>query len=372
MKSAHGRLKRIPKHSHFFADQTSGRIYYIKRISGSLIKISSKTTSISEAKKFVEEELVRRFSSNPKKDQRKKLGIKNPKISELWKELLEQKSIRSKSTLTTYRISWEHGLAPFWGEKHVNEVTRDCVNLFERWYLQNHPKRNFFNTRKHLVMLFNYLKINGYIFEAPPISRLDSIINQNAKREKVGRVYSQEEIDALIQHSQGRTRLAILMGCQMGMRKMEILTRQWKHVKFKERFLSVWSSKNRKWRDVPIPKTILDILKTLKSGANDEDFIFHMQSATNRNISGQQFDKEWVKVKELASISGWDKSGQARFHDLRHTFATMTARDNWPPMIATKVLDMSLEEYERTYTHVTKSDIYKFMAKSLNSSGGTQ
>lgn len=365
MSSGHGKLKRIDKHPHYYVDGASGRIYFIKRISGAVVKISTKTKGINEAKKYVDDELIRRFSSNPGKEKRRRAGITNPKLSDLWKEVIENRGVRAEATFKSYHTAWKNGIEPFWGDKRASDVNRSTVVLYEKWYLKKHSTRTFFNTRKGLLMLFNYMEQNDYLSEVPIVEDLDPVILKKSKKTPVGRVYTDAETKSLLASSLDKHRLAIMMGRFLGMRKMEILSAKWENVIFKDRFMKVWSSKNKKWREIPLPGNVLELLTLIKSQSKGEEHIFPMARDKTRHISGQYFDKAWLKAKEKAGIVGWDIPHASRFHDLRHTFATQTARENWPPMVACKILDMSLHEYERTYVHVTKHDARKLMDRSF-------
>ena len=77
-------------------------------------------------------------------------------------------------------------------------------------------------------------------------------------------------------------------------------------------------------------------------------------------MPSQVFDKAWVSIKRSARIKG-----KARVHDIRHTFATKTARDKWPIPHATKILDMSADVYMATYVHITTDDIREYLDSSF-------
>ena len=144
------------------------------------------------------------------------------------------------------------------------------------------------------------------------------------------------------------------------MRKMELISRKWEDVDFKNSTMNVWSQKNKKWRTVPITKAFLGELKSWKKVSPSSDFIFPLKSDPRRHIKGQYFDRDWVATKEAAGIKG-----KARIHDIRHTFATKTARDNWPTAVACTVLDMSAKEYLKTYVHINEKDMASWIKGSF-------
>ena len=206
-------LEKIEGHPNYYSNEQSGKIYYRKRHHGQMVSIATGLTSIKAAKKFVEDRLIDIFSSNPKAEKRKKQGISNPLIKDLWSDLMDEKSAGSeKSTMDGYRSSWVYGLEPFWGNKTVQEINPTSITKWENWYLKTHPERVFFNTGKHFQMLLNFLKKQGLVHEAYGFRDLDEIIVKKTRRKKVGRVYTENEIKALLDNAVNeRTRLGILI-----------------------------------------------------------------------------------------------------------------------------------------------------------------
>lgn len=359
-------LQKLEKHPHYFINPISMKITFRRTVKGYPIKISTGETSIAKAKLKVDDALARRFSNDHTKEKRKRLGITNPLIKDLWDELIDEKESigASKSSMNSYHSAWTYGIAPFWGDKTCNEISDKTQKLYEAWYLKDNPERTYFNTMKYLGMLFRYIQKKGYIRHVPQMNDLDITIAKTTKKERVGRVYTEDEIEAILDEANDRTRLGVMFGCFMGCRKMEFLSLEKKRINWKEQYVNVWSFKNKHWREIPLPPRVLKELKEFCE-SHDSKFIFPMPTDHKRHIASQVFDKDWTNTKIRAGISNATVENAARVHDLRHTFATMTARDNWPPAVACKVLDMSLEEYMHTYVHITRDDVFKWMRNSF-------
>lgn len=353
----------------YYLQPVSEIIYYRARIKGRAVKFSTTKKTLREAKKEVEKKLLDLLSENPNRDRREKLGIKNHLICDIWNDCVQERAPqKEKSTLVKYDVAWRIGIAPFWGKLTVSEINPNKLKQFENWYLKTHPTRVFFNTGKCLTMLFNYCVRHGYIATAPKLSDVDEIIRTRTKKKAVGRVYTDAEISGILNNCKFRTLIGVLFGRYCGMRKKEVLSLPWTLIDFKKWSAEVWSFKNKKWRTVPIPKIMHAQLLQWRSLNKSSKWVFPSPIDQDSYLTPQRFDDDWTEAKRLASISDWNVKYAARFHDLRHTFATQTAIDNWPPLIACEVLDMSLSEYERTYAHIRADDVRLYMNKSFGAS----
>lgn len=360
MKKNYSTYVAMPRYPNFYQNPESKKIKFKKNFNGTPVIIFCKTTSIQAAKDHVDAELIKLFSSNPAQETRKRKGILNPSCGDAWLELMDEKQSHQigDGTNETYKTSWKIGIGPFWETLTTKEVNHLTVTKYEHWYLKYHSERNFFNTRKHLGMLFNFMLKQGYIDKAPEIRDLDEMISKNTKKKEVGRVYTDEEIKLLLNHAfDSRTYFGILCYRYMGMRKNELLTAERVNWNFDKASARIWSSKNSKWREVPIPDIVVMAAATFLGTQKESRFLFHAPYDADKHLSSQVFDKSWTKTKVAAGIRDATVKDAARIHDLRHTFATQTATEGWPIMVACKVLDMSPEQYTKTYVHISKDDI---------------
>ncbi len=368
MTSGYSDLVRIPGHQYMYKNPKSGKIHY----KGTHGKFSCKTDKIGAAIRYRDEKIAEKFGPAAKgKIERKKTGVINPLVADLWKELLKVKSSDiTKSTMLTYNKNWTHGMT-FWHDMHAKDITSDNIVRYKLWYLENHPTRHALKTVIHFRALVRHAHAQGCC-RLPDMSALDTLndtVNKTAKREKVGRVYTDAEISAIIKACGQvktnalavRARRGILLGAFAGLRKNEALSLKWENIDFKKGILRIWSQKNHKWREVPMLKVIGEALSL--GGKEPGAYVFPMPTNKARPISSQIFDKVWVEVKGLAEISG-----RARFHDLRHTFATKTAEDGWPPISACDVLDMSLITYQKIYAKPSMKNKAEWMSRTFGGS----
>lgn len=369
------KLTKLEGEDNFYVDAYDGLIVYRKNINKIPLKIFTPFApdKIKKARDFVAQELLKR-SGKTKMDVLSDQGIENPSVKEAYDECVdERKSKKAESTLLNYQVSWDHGIEGFWGDKTVKDITQANIKKFEDWYINNRSDRTFFNARKCFVMLINYLWENGKLRhenKRPKVADLDfDVLNYRRKKKKAGRRYTDDETEALIECAISQEiRVAIKIYRFMGPRKMELMSSKRADVDLIARTISFYSSKNKKWRLVPMPAVVYQDLKQYMEDTAylKSEFLFPAPTNTKRHMVSQVFDSAWTETKRQAEIVGWDIKNAARVHDLRHTFATDTAELGWPIRVACDILDMSSDEYERTYTdHISKDIKVRLMLSSF-------
>jgi integrase len=363
------KLKAIPGHKNYYRKFTNGIPGVIVYKDASIPKFSTRETNITKAKRAVDIRRQQLFEgktlSTAKRDVMK---VTNPLISELWAEMLEEKKQEvTPGTLGTWDRSYRMAFGEFYKQKHIQDINIRSITLFKSWYLQHRGTKH---SKKMLVHFKYFLKwcVKHKVMREMPdleaLANLHEVVEKRAARVPVGRVYDEKtEIIPMLQQAQkisNTAYLGILLAVRCGMRKMEIMQLQWYNIDLKKMKIKVWSSKNGKWREVPIVPDIQAALWTQKTNQLDKTpWVFPMKSLPSAHQSGQLFDKYWVDVKAAAEIKG-----RARFHDLRHTFATRTAEDGWPPVIAYKVLDMSPDIYNKVYCKPSSQSIADVFEKT--------
>lgn len=364
-------LELIVGHKNYYKSSKSGIIYYKDQLLG---KFSTKETSIQKAKYAVE---IRRQQALHGVDlseaKRKIVKVTNPKIKDIWNEIVEQKRIEnSKGTIVGYIKSWNHGFGEFFKDKHVDFFTEGNLNKFRLWYIETKPTRHAEKTVIHLKMLIRYCFEKRYLRVLPDltkVSTLHEIIEKNAKRETGNRVYDEntEVMPLLISAKEvsskdfinTRTYLAILLAVRCGLRKMEALNLLWDKVDFSKDQFTVRSTKNHKWRTIPMIQSVKDaFLEQAKFSKEISIFVFPMLSDPKKCISSQILDKSWNVAKTKAGIIG-----RAKFHCLRRTCATRMGEAGVPPISACQLLDQSLVVYQKVYSIPSQKSLAEMMRK---------
>lgn len=380
-------LSKIPKHQGFFYNPATMKIVWRGTVEGRAVtvrtgvvaKINSRSGSIEgigKAKEIVETEITAiKTGKSEAAVKRERLGITNPLLNDVFNELkAERLPGKEDGTSKNYNQAWSNGMAGFWGKCTCADLTSQNISLYKQWYLKEKGERLFDKTFDFFKMLLRFAMARKYIKEIPDFSvlnDLDEIIKKNKQYEKAGRVYTQAEERALLNAwtmllggkmggttprnkviLAARARLAIILGLRCGMRASEIYRAEVSNWDSKKKIAKVWSFKNHKWRDIPLVPEVVEAVKyQLEANKHlNSKWLFPKPSDPKKHIVHQNLEKVWYRSREHAGIKVAGPF-DARFHDLRKTFATMTAELGWPWKTACEILDMSGDVYEKTYAN---------------------
>jgi integrase len=380
-------LVRLEKYEGYYICPANGRITYRKSHNGVHHKIATgvvgkidlktgKVDGIAKAREIVEIELEKRRTGKTESAiKRERRGVTNPLLEDLYKELSELKTEgKEQATKDNYAKAWRNGMAFYWRGKTAADFKTENMPAYKKAYLEHKASRLFEKTFDFMKMFGRFLVERKHIAELPDFKELgdlDEIIRKNKRYVKAGRVYTSAEQRAMLgawehflttqvggtttRHKRllaARARLGLRLGLLCGLRMNEFLMLEREKVDLDKAVMHVWSFKNHKWREVPLVSEVVEAFKyQFEANAHlKSKFIFPMPSDPSRYLSDQVFDKTWYKVRDIAGVIPRRKY-DARFHDLRKTFATMTAEEGWPWKVACEILDMSLEEYEKTYAN---------------------
>jgi len=123
---------------------------------------------------------------------------------------------------------------------------------------------------------------------------------------------SEEEIQSLVNHCNGQTRHIVIIALNTGMRRGEILNLTWGDINMKQRFINVRESKNNEIRTIPINDMLYKSLQEI-GPQMPLQYVF-----TNDNGKPLSTIKTGFRAAlKRAGITDF------RFHDLRHTFASL-------------------------------------------------
>ena len=129
----------------------------------------------------------------------------------------------------------------------------------------------------------------------------------------------------------------VLLAAFTGMRANEIINLQWND--WKESFFLIRNTKSGHHRIVPVPDFVAKEISKLPKRS---PYIFDYTQSERRVSDSLKY--VWRKIKKMAKVQG-------RFHDLRHTFATMMLHAGADIVTVKEILGHSDIKVTQVYTH---------------------
>lgn len=270
------------------------------------------------------------------------------------------------STVESYEDALDR-LTPAFGEKRIGAITRHDI---ERWLTSAHVARPRPGQRKApyplsrttvnytlhvLKFVFADAMDHGLISENPAAKikplRRDGDVDGGAVR-----FLKLDEITKLLDTVEGSWRTLYLIAIHTGLRRGELLGLKWGDVSLEKRLLHVRRSLNRdgeaplKTRDsrptVDFSDAVKDALLDLtRSDDPEEDHVF--LSSAGGPIDPDNVDRAFKRHLTLAGLP------DIRFHDLRHTHASLLiAAGVHPKAIQAHLGHASITTTLNTYGHL--------------------
>lgn len=316
--------------------------------------------------------------------------IENKKITfnEVYTELIENEApaTRAYATIARYKSLYNNHFKDRFGPYYMYQITANSINDFlneKRTYLSEEFVKGLY---KFLKVLFGYAHKRQYtkkdIFEsvtAPPDPRHIGEI----------RAYSTEELASMEERLQGtNVIISFYIALNTGMRESEIFGLQWSDVDFEAKKIKIHKQllfQDKKWcfcplktknayRSVNITDSFCEYLKSLKE-QQAKNKVFY-EDGYKRNFVTDRLVRNKEKLLEITDFINVKPNGEMlttnsikfmanvmknelnipfKFHNLRHTFATVLAESGISPKYVQETLGHAKLEFTlRYYTHITE------------------
>ncbi|MBA3755921.1 MAG: site-specific integrase [Nitrosomonas sp.] len=300
---------------------------------------SLKTSNLTEARDLRDKRIAEFLGQKPRRASKVFL------VEEKFPEFLELKKIKSKATYESYRNQWENHLKAFFGGMILDEVTETSWLTYVGSKRILKPKRKFFNDQKTLSGFMHWLHRSGLVSKTPKLQNVDPEIAE-------GKVYTDEQIQALLIQAPEELSLQIKLALTMGMRIGEIMSLEWDQIDFKKKtiYLPAAKTKIRKERKFGISDTCFQLLKDRKDKSRGLA-VFPSPNNADKTQARDGNKKTWARTKQLAGVSK-----EYRFHWIRHTFLTLAFKKSVNPALICEYAGLSLEEASKTYLHFDEED----------------
>ena len=229
-----------------------------------------------------------------------------------------------------------------YGNVSIDDITPEDIEKF----IHNVKKRGIkpATVRHYLQVLrrmYNYLSEIDLYDQRNPASKVKVSVPDNTVVEAL----TPEECKRLkevcnkenIKYNGG---YLILFALYTGLRASSIFRLKWEDIDLEKKFVRLKETKNRKQSTIILSDLAVDLLKSV---SHTDEYVFPSP------FGGQRKDirRAWKKVKKKAEIRPY-----IRFHDLRHTFATMLAESGVDLQVISQMLTHSSITVTQKYAHV--------------------
>lgn len=258
-------------------------------------------------------------------------------ISTLWKE--EKRKFVKLSTISAYAVILENHLLPTFGNK-VIVITEQEVQHFVLLKLDaGLSQKTVKDFLIVLKMIYRYgVKINEFQHCDWDIKYPNS---QENKALEVLNIAHHKKLMAFVSDNFTFRNLGILICLQTGIRIGEVCALQWGDIDLQKGVVSISKTIERIYiidsevkhtelivsspktqnshRDIPLSKTLLQMLRPLKRIVNDKFFIITNEEKPTEPRTFRNYYKTVLKTLNIPPL---------KFHGLRHSFATRCIESN--------------------------------------------
>lgn len=316
--------------------------------------------------------------------------VENKKISfkEVYDEFIEKEApaTRAYATVVRYKSLYRNHLSEPFDKYYMYQITPQMIDDFINEKMMTYSEEYVKGLFKLLKVLFGfahkrqYTKKNIFPFvTAPPDPRHIGEI----------KTYDENERTAMEQRLQGTNVIvSYYIALNTGLRESEVFGLQWSDVDFENKKIKVHKQllfQDRKWcfcplktkngyRSVNITDSFCEYLRKLKECQEDNkklygdgykrnfvtdrlernrETLIEIEVFLNVKLNGEMLTTNSIKF--MSRVIKKDLGISFKFHNLRHTYATILAESGVNPRYVQEMLGHSKLEFTlRYYTHVTE------------------
>lgn len=255
------------------------------------------------------------------------------------------------TTLAIYKTSFEKHILPKLGAKGMDDVTRADIEELVADLVKKLAKPTIRMTLSCLRAMFGHALEHEIIGKNPVVKTTKMYANTTAKHETIEPLTAAEtvkfltkaqELDALAKARRKDSMVyypLLLTAIHTGLRSGELAGLQWGDIDFNGAFLMVRrnyvngqivSTKTKKQRRVDLSDALIAALQALRR-KKQEDWLKQGKNEIPEwvfgNWDGNPVDMNNVKHRGFKVVLTKAGLRQIRFHDLRHTYASLLIQD---------------------------------------------
>ena len=231
-------------------------------------------------------------------------------------------------------------LLPFFGNMLLSKITPRYIEEYKKKRLDDQVKTGTINRElaclKHMFTIAEKL---GKFDDKNPVKQVEFF----QERQYVMKILDREEINRLIDAAADHLKPILIIALSTGMRKGEIFNLRWSDIDFIEHYIHIKETKSNVMRKVPMNPIVAATLRNIE---RKNEFIFpSLWSKKHKHIMGVfRLFKAACKRAGIRDL---------RFHDLRHTAATLMVMGGIDLVTVKEILGHSKIEMVVKYSHPT-------------------
>ena len=257
----------------------------------------------------------------------------------------------STSTIKTYT----HILSVFIGysTKTTDEITpNDMISFVNNYIIPNNLSYAYQNQVINAAKLF-FREIKNCEFNVEAFKR--------PKREyRLPNVLSKQEVKLILdvpKNIKHRTMLSLIYAC--GLRRSELINLKISNIDSKRNIISIIQSKGKKDRIIPLPKSILLMLREYYKAYKPKYWLFEGQKVDS------QYSPQSLQAVLKQAIARANIKKPVTLHWLRHSYATHLLENGVDLRYIQELLGHSSSKTTEIYTHVSRKSLQAIDRKSV-------
>ncbi|MBO1382123.1 integrase [Vibrio cholerae] len=259
-------------------------------------------------------------------------------LSDIIEEFLSQYS--GKDVSLSQRVSY---WSRVFGELPVGKITRPKVKSELRTLLQQCTPATVNRYKAALGTIYRYL-LEEYDIDHNPVRGIPNYAENNERT----RFLDDEELPRLLkactQSGWERLYLLVLLAITTGGRRSELIRCRWESVNFKTRTIHLGTTKNGEQRLLTLTQDVIEELMRFRCSTG---YVFPLPKQPDTYF--KNFDCYWREATSSAKITNF------RFHDLRHTCASILAMNGASLLEICQVLGHKSITMTQRYAHLCVS-----------------
>lgn len=270
------------------------------------------------------------------------------------------------STYRGYKRAVEQHLIPAFGDHFLHLLKREDVKrLVAKLAADQKAKGTIINCLVPLKAAYNQAKEDGLV-TFNPAERLGRLLKLSRDRREYIQPLNREELESMLEVAETKYPSLypiLLCAARTGLRQGELIGLQWGDIDFRGGFVEVrrgvvlgeiTTTKSKKIRRVDLSPQLLAVLQRLREirqleamSAGEEVSPWVFLSPEGHRWDDRNLRRGFYDCLDKAGVR------QVRFHDLRHTYASLMAEAGAPPKYVQEQLGhSSIQVTMDTYSHL--------------------